>query len=72
MLFQTWRRLVPICDHAGIAGTPAGFAMMISIGASNWVTKVPASAQRAVTSTIWLPGTKPGPAGPASTRRTRM
>ena len=38
-----------------IAGTPAGFAIMISIGALKLVTGVPASAQRAVTSTICVP-----------------
>ena len=66
---------VPFEDQAGIAGTPLGFEKMISIGARNSVTYVPAIAQRAVTSTTWVPGANPGPAEvvePASTRRIRM
>ena len=64
---------VPFADHAGITKTPVGFEKMISIGSRNSVTYVPAIAQRAVTSTIWVPGAKPAaPVGPASTRRTRM
>ena len=64
MLVQDGAVLVPICDHAGIAGTAAGFEKVISIGALNSVTSKPESAQRAVTWTICVPGTKPGPAGP--------
>ena len=50
------RHVVPSCDDAGRAGSPAGFGIMISIGAAKLVTGVPASAQRAVTSTICVPG----------------
>ena len=54
---------MPFADQAGITGTPVGFEKMISIGSRNSVTYVPAIAQRAVTSTIWVPGAKPRRAG---------
>ena len=68
------RQVVPSCDVAGSAGSPDGFGIMISIGAAKLVTGVPASAQRAVTSTSCVPASRPMPStgagGERSTCRT--
>ena len=69
------RQVVPSCESAGTTGEPLAFAIVIVIGAANWVTGVPASAHLAVTSISWLPGARLGAnaasAGDGSTRRTR-
>ena len=55
------RHDAPVWDVEGTTVSPDGFGMTTSIGASNSVTAVPARPQNAVTSTSWLPGSRPGP-----------
>jgi hypothetical protein len=62
----------PSSETAGITYPAPVFGSRTSSGAANSVTGVPASAQRAVTSTRSVPGaTATPPAGAGSTRTTR-